>query len=1183
MENLFLTIVNMSITATWAVLVFTLLRPLLKKVPKWVNCFLWGIVALRLCLPFSLESVFSLIPTAETIPTNITTSANPQIDTGVGVVNSVVNPVISDSFTPDPSYSVNPLQVVVSVASYIWIVGLVLMVIYCAVSYIMLKRKVSASVHYNNNIYYCDNIETPFILGVIKPKIYIPSGVNENDLQFILEHEKSHIKRKDYLIKPLSFLILSVYWFNPAIWLWYILLCRDIESACDEKAIKFYDSEYKKLYSTALLNCSTQKRIIMACPVAFGETGVKQRIKSVLNYKNPATWVVGFAIILTVWLTIFFVTNPENSDFNNIIDEKGYEVICVEPSSISMTTIADNILTRSPEDESNGLKLRFKIYETEAMEVFLEKVDLSEDKKDLFLTFSIEYNDLNDWGIIYSPYYKTDKGYSYFLNMGDKVGFYSVTGFTGQCLGEVVSLGSGTEFVVKIEKEWLEKSKDSKISIDFKIGEITYKKNDLVKDKLALFLDTELAEAFDSGKDDKNFNCIDYKIIDEVKNGRETTIYMSVLWQEYFAVENQELKLIREYHYPVSLTYKNDGELFSKNGFGYKLVRVWIPENDSYNERVEFSNNFSNEAYNRFVTNKTNFYNYHKNSCLAMTQKNFEMSDNQFLIYADANTEGFTHIKDNYYYAVIDKTSEYSGLGLYLCDENVEMRFICELGTTFLQGATIGNTFYYIADGYMLHKVVLNEISKPDLFLEELYNGENTYSIENIELVSGKYIYCEAKHRGLREEYPDWDLVYLKINTGTEEFVEIKKNEIPKPNSDFSELVPEIEKVLNATTNNIFVQRMNFNFESNGSFESGLITVQFYDKTSNGFARIGNILIAEDFSVFFNEYEDFKEVAPLGKDRLTTIDKILEKVNIIDNSNFCLKNIETTPDSFQLIYFGKALLENGVEREEPYTLYYDSLSYVFSENSKAKYFSLTNNKIKKSSKPTVTERNAKYISGKEFFILTPYYKTEEALNKAFEDSSGIAGDLLFVSFDEEPKAVVPTIEALTTEATTENIKVPTSQVFKTDNISRITFYSYYGSGKGSVVPAENMTEIINWLGSFKIDKKAPDILPPGTGTNWVEIEYSYGTVVKKALDYVMVDGVQYKTKSDNAPGCYWDILSKTSYTTDSDTAGVPSNKGKLVTSNTPPVNTTSPEGYTTPYVDYFTPEGERVFVYYVFE
>ena len=476
MENLFLTIVNMSITATWGVLAFTLLRPLLKKVPKWVNCFLWGIVALRLCLPFSLESVFSLIPSTETIPTNITTSAKPQIDTGVGVVNSVVNPVITESFTTDPSYSANPLQIIVGVSSYIWLVGVILMVLYCVISYIMLKRKVSVSVHYNNNIYYCDNIETPFILGVIKPKIYIPSGVNESDLQFVLEHEKSHIRRRDYLIKPLSFLILSVYWFNPAIWLWYILLCRDIESACDEKAIKFYDNEYKKLYSTALLNCSTQKRIIMACPVAFGETGVKQRIKSVLNYKKPAFWVIGFAIILTVWLTIFFATNPQQDNFKNIIDEKGYEITDIKITSISVDTVANNILYRMPDGKYYN-KPRFKITERDNMIIFLDKVDIC-DENYLFLTFSVEYKNLNDEGVLYSTYYKNDSGYSYFYNLGDKISFYSLTGDTGECFGEIISLGPANEFVVKLSKNWLESSKDSKIDIEIKMGEISYKQND---------------------------------------------------------------------------------------------------------------------------------------------------------------------------------------------------------------------------------------------------------------------------------------------------------------------------------------------------------------------------------------------------------------------------------------------------------------------------------------------------------------------------------------------------------------------------------------------------------------------------------------------------------------------------------------------------------------------------------
>ncbi len=312
MNDLFLTLVNMSITATWAVMAFIILRPLLKKAPKWVNCLLWGVVGLRLCMPFNFESALSLVPTAETIPTNITVSSNPQIDTGVDIVNNVVNPVISNAVAPYPSYSVNPLMVVVGIATYIWVIGLILMVLYSLVSFVILKKKVSASVLYKDNIYYCDNIETPFILGIIKPKIYVPSGLNKEDLEFVLEHEKSHLKRKDHIIKPISFLILSVYWFNPAIWIWYIFLCRDIESACDEKVIKNYDTDSKKLYSTALLNCSTNRRMIMACPVAFGEVGVKDRIKSVLNYKRPAFWVVLVAVIISFVLAICFLTNPSN-------------------------------------------------------------------------------------------------------------------------------------------------------------------------------------------------------------------------------------------------------------------------------------------------------------------------------------------------------------------------------------------------------------------------------------------------------------------------------------------------------------------------------------------------------------------------------------------------------------------------------------------------------------------------------------------------------------------------------------------------------------------------------------------------------------------------------------------------------------------------------------------------------
>ncbi len=627
MENLFLTIVNMSITATWAVLAFTLLRPLLKKVPKWISCFLWGVVGLRLCLPFSFESVYSLIPTTETIPSDITMSKTPQIDTGVGIVNDVVNPVISESFTPDPSYSVNPLQVIVGIASYIWLVGVIFMVLYSIVSYIILKKKVSASVHYNNNIYYCDNIETPFILGLVKPKIYIPSGVNESDLKFIIEHEKSHLKRKDYLIKPFSFLLLSVYWFNPAIWLWYILLCRDIESACDEKAIKFYDNEGKKAYSKALLNCSTQKRIIMACPVAFGETGVKQRIKSVLNYKHPAVWVISGVTVIAFWLAIFFVTNPENSDFKNVIDENGYEIISVGTRTIREITVADNILNRAPGGEF-ALKPRFRLYESESMTIILEKVDLSEDEKDFLLTFSIEYNDLDDWGLLYSPYYKNQNGnYSYFTKLGGKVHFGDAIGDVGEnCDGEIISVGPDTEFVVRVSKAWFEKASNCKIYINIPLGEITYKKSELkIEDELAVFLDTQLAGIFDSQLSDKNYNCLDYKILDKEKKGKDTTLYLSALWQEYYYDEENGLSLKREYHYPVSLTYQNDGKLFSKNGKDYKLVKYWVPEDENYDSGMDFYNNFSDVAYNDFKENKRDNYTYQKNCCETSAKENFNV------------------------------------------------------------------------------------------------------------------------------------------------------------------------------------------------------------------------------------------------------------------------------------------------------------------------------------------------------------------------------------------------------------------------------------------------------------------------------------------------------------------------------------------------------------------------------
>lgn len=635
MENLFLTIVNMSITATWAVLAFSILRLILKKIPKWITCFLWGIVGLRLCLPFSIESVFSLIPSTEVIPSDIASSPNPQIDSGVGVVNDVVNPVISNSFTPDPSYSVNPLQVVIGIASYIWVVGLILMVLYCVVSYIILKKKVSASVLYKDNVFYCDNIDTPFILGVIKPKIYIPSGLSEGNLRFVLEHEKAHLKRKDHIIKPISFLLLSVYWFNPAIWLWYVLLCRDIEVACDEKAIKAYDNENKKLYSNALLNCSTQRQIIMACPVAFGEVGVKNRVKSVLNYKKPAFWFVCVVSVLSIVLIGFFATNPKNSDFKNIIEQKGYEIISIKPTTISTEFFGTSILERLE-------KKPYPFFENKNMTIYLKNAELTWDEKNLNLTFSIEYNDLSDWGVIYSTYYKNEKDkYSYLINLGDTVEFSSFSGEFDTFKGEVISVGPNSEFVVEVNKDLIENTELKKVNASLTLGEITYKsEQSKIEDELAVFLDTQLAELFDSKKDDKNFNCIDYKILGEDKKGADTTLYMTVFWQEYNFTEEAGLILKRELHYPVSLTYQNAGNMFDKNSKSFDLVKCWVPENKHYDNGTDFSENFPKELYNEFKENQAYYYNYQKNSCEASAKNSFnvdEFSENDSKLGFDIN------------------------------------------------------------------------------------------------------------------------------------------------------------------------------------------------------------------------------------------------------------------------------------------------------------------------------------------------------------------------------------------------------------------------------------------------------------------------------------------------------------------------------------------------------------------
>lgn len=327
LSEVFLKIVNMSISASWLVLTVLLLRLVLKKAPKWVSVLLWGFVAVRLICPFSIESVLSLIPSAETVSPDIMMDWTPEISTGIGSVDTVINPIITQTFAPNPATSANPLQILIPVAAILWITGIVVMLIYTAVSYLLLRRKVATAVLLRNNIYQSENADSPFVLGIIKPKIYLPFQMDGKNLEHVVAHEESHIRRKDHWWKPFGFLLLALHWFNPLMWLGYILLCRDIELACDEKVIKEMDNGSKADYTQALVACSVKRRSIAACPLAFGEVGVKERVKSVMNYKKPAFWIIVAAVVACVAVAVCFLTNPKEDDYSNLAEDGYYLLI----------------------------------------------------------------------------------------------------------------------------------------------------------------------------------------------------------------------------------------------------------------------------------------------------------------------------------------------------------------------------------------------------------------------------------------------------------------------------------------------------------------------------------------------------------------------------------------------------------------------------------------------------------------------------------------------------------------------------------------------------------------------------------------------------------------------------------------------------------------------------------------
>ena len=327
MNELFLKIINMSISASWLVMAVLILRLVLKKAPKWINVLLWGIVAVRLICPFSFESALSLIPSAETFPEKAISGPSFDVQTGITPVDNRINDYLGDRYFEGVTVPANNGNHMMNILSIVWTIGILLLIAYTVISYWRLHREIDTAVRYKDNLFQSENVSSPFVLGLIKPRIYLPFSINGQDLEHVVAHEQAHIRRKDHWWKPLGFLLLTIHWFNPFMWLSYVLLCRDIELACDEKVIRELGNEQRADYTQALVACSINRRTIAACPLAFGEVGVKERVKSVMNYQKPAFGIVILAVIACVGVAVCFLTNPITVD-----DHFGAEIY--EPTPI---------------------------------------------------------------------------------------------------------------------------------------------------------------------------------------------------------------------------------------------------------------------------------------------------------------------------------------------------------------------------------------------------------------------------------------------------------------------------------------------------------------------------------------------------------------------------------------------------------------------------------------------------------------------------------------------------------------------------------------------------------------------------------------------------------------------------------------------------------------------------------
>lgn len=310
MGEIFLKLLNMSLAASWLMAVAVFLSLTVRRVPRWIVCLLWGLVAVRLICPFSVENPFSVVPSDEVIPEGILSSSQRtlEITTGVGPVDAAVNGYLGDTYHEGTSVPYDYGNILMSKMGAVWLCGFAGLLLYAVVMDLRLRRKLREAVLLRGKVYLCDHVGSPFVFGFFRPRIYLPSDRDRSDMGYVVAHEKAHLRRGDHIWKAVAFLLLSVYWFHPLSWAAFLLFCRDLELACDERVVRNLGMTERKAYAESLLSCSSGKKVSVAYLLSFGEVGVKKRVKSILNYRKPGFWVAAVSLLACVIIGIGFLT-----------------------------------------------------------------------------------------------------------------------------------------------------------------------------------------------------------------------------------------------------------------------------------------------------------------------------------------------------------------------------------------------------------------------------------------------------------------------------------------------------------------------------------------------------------------------------------------------------------------------------------------------------------------------------------------------------------------------------------------------------------------------------------------------------------------------------------------------------------------------------------------------------------